>query len=79
MDRRRRNRGRPCLHRSRNAEWQTYSPADGGFSVLMPEPPEVSEQPGKLFTVTIASCEYRGARFMSVTSTLRPHNRARGG
>jgi hypothetical protein len=44
-------------------DWTTYHSADGRFSVLMPATPQVSSQPGKLFTVHITTCEQPGATF----------------
>jgi hypothetical protein len=43
--------------------WTTHNSADGGYSILMPAKPQISSQPGKLFTVYIASCEQPDATF----------------
>jgi hypothetical protein len=45
------------------AAWTTFNSADGGFSVLMPAAPQVSSQPGKLFTVHIVTCEQPASGF----------------
>jgi hypothetical protein len=45
------------------AAWTTFHSADGRYSVLMPATPQVSSQPGKLFTVHITTCEQPGATF----------------
>lgn len=43
--------------------WTTYQSADGGYSVMMPAVPEVSSEPGQVYTTHIASCERADARF----------------
>jgi hypothetical protein len=45
------------------SDWKPYNSAEGGFSVLLPGTPEVTSQPGKLFTVHIVSCEHQGVTF----------------
>jgi hypothetical protein len=43
--------------------WTTFNSPDGGFSIGFPAAPQVSSQPGKLFTVHIVSCDQPGANF----------------
>jgi hypothetical protein len=45
------------------ADWTPFNSTDGEYSVLLPATPQVSSQPGKLFTVHIISCEHLGATF----------------
>ncbi len=43
--------------------WKRFQPEGGRFSVLLPQEPQISSQPGQLFTVHIATCTEDGADF----------------
>ncbi len=48
----------------KGSDWNTFNSEAGGFSILMPGTPQVSSQPGRLFTVNIVSCDHDGANFV---------------
>lgn len=56
-------KGTPSPGGSQASAWTTHSPSGGRFSVQMPASPEVSTQPGSVFTTHIATCEQKNTRY----------------
>jgi hypothetical protein len=44
--------------------WKTFDSKDGGFSVSMPGTPNITSQPGRLFTVHMVQSDLAGTDFM---------------
>ena len=56
--------GNSAASARKQAEWVAYNSQDGGFSVLLPATPEVTAQPGSLFTTHTISCNDGGITYM---------------